>query len=249
MGTQITARGVSGPWYTKVAPPVTRGLEGWFTLDTDVQRFGFNRAPGKPDATIVGAPSAFAGYGTFKGNVNYLQTQIADSDELTLIVVARSNAPLVAGTDAVMLVGAHSGPILTPGYTGVASGGNVFLDHPTLFKGTATRNDGTGSATTTGSVSGTGTPTNVWALRSLRAKSGALTVLTDHTAGVVVTGSNTNQRVLTTNKYRIGSATAGFPSESNISFVAIHSAQLTDSELALQIAVVRKRMARFGIVV
>jgi hypothetical protein len=232
-----------------VAPPVTRGLEGWFTLDTDVQRFGFNRAPGKLDAIIVGAPSAFAGYGRFKGNLNYLQTQIADSDELTIIVVGRAAAPLVAGVDAAMLVGAHSGPITTPGYSGTASAGNIFLDHPTLFKATATRNDGTGAATTTGGVSGTGTGTATWALRTLRAKSGAPTVLIDHTAGVTVTGTNTNQRVLTSNKYRIGSATGGFPSESDVSFVAIHSAQLTDAELALQLAVIRKRMVRLGIIV
>lgn len=249
MGVQLVARNTTAPWYTKVAPPVTRGLEGWFTLDTDVQRFVFNRAPGKADAVIVGAPSAFAGYGRFKGNLNYLQTQIADSDEVTIIVVARATAPLVAGVDATMLVGAHSGPIATPGYTGSASGANIFLDHPTLFKGTATRNDGSGSTTATASVSGTGTSTTTWALRSIRAKSGAPNVLVDHTAGVTVAGTNTNQRVLTTNKYRIGSATAGFPSESDVSFVAIHSAQLTDSELALQIAVVRKRMARLGITV
>ncbi|MBC3496761.1 hypothetical protein HU764_008710 [Pseudomonas sp. SWRI100] len=247
MGVQLIARNTTAPWNTKVAPPITRGLEGWFTLDTDARRFGFNRAPGKPDATIVGAPSAFAGYGRFKGNVNYLQTQIADSDEMTLIVVGKATNPLVAGVDSVFLAGAHLGPVSTPGFTGNASGVNLYLDHPTLFKGSGSRDSGAGTANAS-AVSGTATATNAWAIRSIRAKSAAATLLMDHTAGVKVTGTDLNARVLTSNKYRIGSATAGFTGDSDISFVAIHSAYLTDSELEAQIVPIRKRLARLGIV-
>lgn len=246
MGVQLVALNTTAPWYTKVAPPVTRGLEGWFTLDTDMQRFSLNRAPGKPDATIVGAPSAFAAFGRFKGNINYLQTQIPDTDEVTVIVVGKSTSPLIVGGDSAFLVGAHSGPVITPGFTGNGSGASVFLDHPTLSKSIATRSNGSGG-TTTGGVSLTGTPTNTWALRSIRAKSGVATVFVDHTANITVAGVDLNPRVLTSNNYRIGSATAGFPGESDISFVAIHSATLTDIELAAQVAVIRKRMARLGI--
>ncbi|WP_448118307.1 hypothetical protein [Pseudomonas serbica] len=248
MGVQLIARNTTAPWYTKVVPPITRGLEGWFTPDTDARRFAFNRVPGKPDAVIVGTPSAFSGYGRFKGNTHYLQTQIADSDEVTHIVVARSTLPLVAGVNGVMLVGAHLGPVMSPGYSGSASGGNLYLDHPTLAKASATRDDGSG-VPTTANVSVTATPTNSWALRTLRAKSGVPTILVDHTADIPITGTNTNQRVLSSNKYRIGSAFASFADESDISFVAIHSVYLTDSELAVQIALVRKRMERLGIVV
>lgn len=247
MGVQLIAHNTVAPWYTKVAPPVTRGLEGWFTLDTDVRRFGFNRVPGKADATIVGAPAAFVSHGRFKGNINYLQTQIEDTDEVTLIVVGRSVLSPV-GNDAVFLAGAHSGPILTPGFTGSASAANIYLDHATAAKGSASRNDGAG-ASTPANVTITGVPGPTWALRSVRAKTGAATVMVDHTANVTVTGSNVNQRVLTTNKYRIGSAAAGFPGECDVSFMAVHSATLTDSELAAQIAVIRKRMARLGITV
>jgi hypothetical protein len=246
MGTNVKSANSGSIWYVKVEPPVTRGLEGWFTLDTDASRFWFNRAPDKPDALIVGAPTAFAGWGRFKGTTNYLQTQVADTDEVTLIVVGKSAQPLVSGVDGTFLVGCHLGPVSTPGFTGNASGANIYLDHPTLMKGSASRDNGSG-ASTPANLSGTGTPTNSWALRTLRAKTGAATIMTDHTAGLTLTGADVSKRVLTSNRYRIGSATAGFAGESDISFVAIHSAYLTDVEVAAQIAVVRKRMARLGI--
>ncbi|MFJ4385469.1 hypothetical protein ACIP02_14110 [Pseudomonas sp. NPDC089408] len=246
MGVQLIAQNSTAPWNTKVVPPITRGLEGWFTLDTDARRFGFNRAPGKPDAIIVGAPTAFASHGRFKGNVNYLQTQVADSDEMTLIIVGKAANPLVAGVDSVFLAGAHIGPVSSPGFTGNASGVNLFLDHPSLFKGSSSRDSGSGTSSTT-TLSANGTPTNGWAIRSIRAKSGLATVLVDHTAGVKVTGAVTTPRVLTGNRYRIGSATTGFTGESDITLAAFHSVFLTDSEVEAQLVPIVKRMVRLGI--
>lgn len=247
MGVQLIAN-VPAPWNTKVLPPVTRNLEGWFTFDTDSSRFAFNRAPDKLDATIVGSPTAFPTHARFRGTVNYLQTQISDTDEVTLIAVAKTANTFVAGVDGGFIIGCHLGPVVTPGFTGNASGANLYFDHPTQMKGSASRDNLAGGSNTSG-VTGTGTPNNTWSLRTLRAKSGVVTTLIDHTANVTVNGVDANQRVLTGNKYRIGSATAGFNSDIDVSFVGIHSARLTDNELALQVATVRERMRRLGITV
>ncbi len=246
MGTNVKSANLGSIWYVKVEPPVTRNLEGWFTLDTDPSRFWFNRAPDKPDAVVMGTPTGYAGHGRFKGNTNYIQTQIPDSDEFTIIAVSRAVVAPTGSGDGVFIVGAHAGTIKTEGYTGEASGGNLYLDHPTASKASASRDDGTGLVTTANIVA-YGTAPGSWALKSVRAKSGAPTVMIDHTAGIITTGVNANKRVLTNNMYRIGSATRGFPGEADISFVAIHSGYLTDAEIAAQIVPIRKRMARLGI--
>ncbi|MNJ41133.1 hypothetical protein D3C77_360460 [compost metagenome] len=246
MGTNVKSANLGSIWYVKVEPPVTRNLEGWFTLDSDPSRFWFNRAPDKPDAVVVGSPTAFAGYGRFKGNTNYLQTHIPDSDEVTIIAVSRAAVVPTGSADGVFIVGAHAGSIKTPGYTGEASGANLYLDHQTASKASASRDDGLG-AVTPANIVAYGTPPGNWALKSIRAKSGSPTIMVDHTAGLVTIGVISNNRVLTNNLYRIGSATRGFPGEADISFVAIHSGYLTDAEIAAQIVPIRKRMARLGI--
>lgn len=242
------------PWNSKVVPPVTRGLEGWFTFDTDVARFNKNRVIGKADAAIIGTPEAFAGYGRFRGLANYLQTDIAETDEQTLIVVGRAVAPIPSGASAggdantPFYIGNYQGQSVTPGVPGGAFGTSIYHVAPTGLTGIASRNNGSNVATSA-AVSLTGEVPTDWSIRVLRTKSGAPSELRNVTKGIIQLGANSNARVLTGTKFRIGSGTTGFAAQVDISFAGIHSAYLTDAELEKQVVAIRNRMTRLGIAV
>jgi hypothetical protein len=249
MGILLISNNTQAPWNSKVVPPVTRGLEGWFTFDTDVSRFALNRAIGKADAAVIGSPTAYATHGRFQGRFNFLQTPIAESDEQTLIVVGKSvNAPTGSG-DASMLVGNFTGTSATPGLTGGASGTNIYLRTSTKVTGGAGRDNSAGgiindAAETTGML-----PT-AWAIRAVRTKTGVPTKVYDLTAHVSAESSNSLTRGLSNTMFRVGSGTStDFAGASDISAVAIYSKYLTDDEINLIAATMRKRMARLGIAV
>ena len=249
MGTKLISNDTLAPWNSKVVPPITRGLEGWFTFETDANRFKRNRALGKGDAVIVGTPAAFSGYGRFKGLSNYIQTDIAETDEQTLIVVGRAVVAIPGGGGdefTPLYVGNYRGQSVSPGVTGASYGTNLYHNLPTTMIGAASRNNGAGGATS-GPLTLTNEAPTDWGIRVLRTKSGVPSVVQNVTRGSMSIGTAIENRVLTDTKFRIGSGSQGFAGEVDISFVAIHSVYLTDAELSAQIAVIRKRMARLGI--
>ena len=95
MGIKLVSPGALAPWYTKVIPPVSRGLEGWFCFDTAIERVGFNRALGKSNAKVIGAPVVFSTHARFKGGSNYLETAIAETPISQLLSLARRPVHLV----------------------------------------------------------------------------------------------------------------------------------------------------------
>ncbi|EKT4565708.1 hypothetical protein ACBQ21_03270 [Pseudomonas putida] len=248
MGLKLISNDTVAPWNSKVVPPVTRGLEAWFTFDTDAARAYFNRAIGKADAQVVGSPVAFPTHMRFKGGANFLQTQIQDSDEVTILVVGKSAVAPASAADSVLFAGAYKGVSVTPGIAGDASGGNLFVSNATAVSATAARTDGAGNAVST-TVAVVGTPVTSWALRGMRAKTGEATKVFDLTANVSNLGSSVLKRALTGNRLRIGGATEGFLGESDISAVAIYSVALTDDEVALVAGTMRRRMSRLGLTV
>ncbi|MFJ2445150.1 hypothetical protein [Pseudomonas sp. NPDC087626] len=245
MGAAIITDGAITPTL-KVIANVDRGLEGWFEFDTSVSNFNLNRAPNKPNAVIIGSPSAYSSHGRFKGLTNFIQTPIGDSDEVTIIVVARTVLTPTGNADGSILVGGYTGTSVTSGITGSAAGANIYLANPTSATGSASRNDGAGVATAAG-VSGNGIIPTSWAIRSVRAKTGSPTILTDHTAGLSFTGTSILQRALNGNKYRIGSGTSSFIGECDISMAAIFSAYHSDAELQANLDMIRLRLTRIGI--
>jgi len=84
-----------------LVPPINTGLEGLFLFDgtrdgalTQQQAIANavkNRVEGKPDAVAVGAPVANARSMTFLNFTNFLQTLIAETDNMTAIVVNRGD--------------------------------------------------------------------------------------------------------------------------------------------------------------
>lgn len=242
----ILSRGTAPAPHEFVVPPVSRNLRGWFTFDTDAGSFGRNRARGQPNAQIVGSPIAYATHGRFKGLQNYLQTQIADSDEITIMVVARAVVAPTGVADGALLAGGYIGISQTPGITGAAAGGNLFFNNASTLSGSASRNGGSGT-TTAGSVAVLGTPPGSWALRAMRTKTGDVTKVFDLTAGVNNVGTSVLQRALSNTKMRIGSSTADFTGESDISVVGIWATYLSDVEIEQNAVLMRNRMQRLGI--
>ena len=231
-----------------VVPPIARNLEAWFTFDTDSGSFGRNRVRNKNNAQVVGSPVAYPTHGRFKGGLNYLITDIADSDEVTIMVVGRAVASPTGAPDGVLFAGGYVGTSQTPGITGGAGGGNLYASNATNITASAARNNGSGTATA-GSVSVVGTPVTNWALRAMRAKTGDVTKVFDLTAGVSAVGTSVLQRALSNTKIRIGGATTDFTGESDISVVGIWKTYLTDDEIAQNAALMRYRMQRLGIAV
>lgn len=245
MGAAIITDGAITPTL-KVIANVDRGLEGWFEFDTSVSNFNLNKAPNKPNAVIIGSPVAYSSHGRFKGLTNFIQTMIGDIDEVTLIAVGRSVVLPTNNNDGAILVGGFTGTSVTPGIAGSSVGANIYLAHPASATGSAARNDGAGVATSAGASGAATLPTN-WAIRSMRARTGAPTVLTDHTLGMTFTGASSLQRALNANKYRIGSGTSAFSGECDISMVAIFSAFHSEAEIQANVDLIRLRLTRLGI--
>lgn len=241
-----------GPWNTKVNVAVADGLKAWFTFDTDAKRFFYNRAKDEPDAVIVGAPVAYPTHGRFKGLTNYLKTSIRETDGITLIVVGKSAAPIPAEAsitgDATtpFYVGNYRGASITEGVTGSAYGSSLYHVQPaTLTAGCARVN---GEVATSAPTSlGVGEDPADWGIRVLRASSGFPTKVQNLTRNTMVQSSDLRSRVLADSLFRIGSGTAAFGGEVDISAVAIYSRVLSDAELNEVAAAMRKRMLRLGI--
>lgn len=244
-----------GPWQTKINAPVDvdQGLEGWFTFDTDAKRFFFNRAKGKPDALIVGTPVAYPTHGRFKGLANYLKTSIREADGMTLIVVGKAakeipeDSSTTGDANTPFYVGNYRGASLTPGVTGTAYGSSLYHVKPNSLTGGATRSNNTGGATSSVRSLGAGEISSEWGIRVMRAASNMALKVQNLTRGTESQSTDVNPRVLSDSLFQIGSGTAVFGGEVDISAVAIYSRVLSDFELNEVAAAMRKRMLRLGI--
>lgn len=252
MGVMLVASGAAAPWNSKVALPVMRGLEGYFTFDTDPSRFGFNRAPGKKNAQITGAPLAFASHGRFNGQVNYLTTDIAETANQTIIVVGKAAAAVPVSAPAAsqpVYASNNYGTGVNAPYVGITATG-VALYHPdnARTQGSGARDNGAGAGSSA-AVSLSATPADSWAIRAVRVTDTGFNVVKDLTTGASAVGTNSNARVLNNKTFRIGTGALGNSALVDISAVAFFSVALTDAEIELIAGVMRKRMARLGITV
>ena len=248
MGLKLTSPGSLAPWYTKTIVPVTRSLEGWFCFDTALERIGFNRAPGKANAKIVGAPVVSANSVRFKGGSNFLETVISETEKFTYIVVGKTIGPL-GGTGT-----ATSAPYIG-NYGGVpigaypSSGSLLYHLTDTSLTALAWRVNTEGTGSTSGTATITDTPA-AWGLRVMVSNGELGTKVTNHTIGTTGNQPLATPRLLSSSPLRIGAVYGtNMLGETDISFVAAYSDALTDAEIALLLPVIRKRMLRLGIVV
>jgi hypothetical protein len=256
MGVLIVAQDTLAAPTSKIISPVQRGLEGYFTFDTDASRFAVNRAPGKPNAAVVGTPVAFATHGRFKGNANFLQTQIAEVANMTLIVVGKAVSAVPDGSsgsgdaNTPMYAGNFRSTVVTPGYTGVAGG--VAMGHvsSTTMTGFGGRDNGSG-ALSSGIITLAAEAPTTWAIRAIRARQNGATTIQNVTTGTRSDSASTTLRTLNDLKMRIGSGggSSGFAGEVDVSMAIFASVTWTDAELALVVEQIRARMTRLGITV
>lgn len=248
MGLKLTSPGALAPWYTKTIPPVTRALEGWFCFDTALERIGYNRAPQKGNARMIGQPTVFATHARFKGGVSYLETLIPETAAMTILVVGKLPGALggTGTTTAAPYVASLSGATANPSLPG---GVALYHTTDTTLTANANRMNSAGDGYTTGQANMADNPTN-WGLRMLRTSSAGGTRVSNLTTGAFANQSLATNRLVTTVPLRIGGTYAStFLGETDISHVAIYSDALTDDEVALVAAAMRKRMARLGIAV
>lgn len=255
MGLQIIARDVSAPWYAKTIPPVSRGLQGWFEFNTDAARFGINKAIDKDNALIVGSPIAYATHGRFKGLSNYIQTQIPETEQLTIVVVGKAANAVPAGASGTgdagtpFYAGNHRGISASPAYPSATPyGAALYHILPDALGGGSSKDNGSGAASNyTISLSGE-TPTN-WAIRTLRVGATGTDSVVNSTRNAQADRLQATARILSANRMRVGSGTTGFAAEVDIAMVAFYDVALTDSELALVAGRMRLKMAALGITV
>lgn len=246
MGLGLIAPGTQAPWYTKIIPPVERGLEGWFCFDTAANRLGFNRALGKGDAKLVGNPTVFPAYTRFKGGSNFLETQIAETEKFTWFIVGKVPGPLggTGTTTAAPYIGNYAGVATNP-----LGGGGAELYHQTdtTLGGQAWRVNAAGDGTTSSQATMADVPTS-WAVRALRSDGANGTKVFNLTTGVSSNQSLATARSLSSSPLRIGGAYGTtFLGETDIAMAVAYSVALTDAEMATIKAALTKRMAALGI--
>lgn len=244
MGARLIAKGVDAePDAIAYGAPVRRGLKGFFFLNTDLDKCKYNYAPGNKDVdSIVGSPSVQATYMSGKSGVNFVQTDIAETAEMTFFAVARAlNIPAtlpMAGADAVIVSGNYG----TTPPTGVVQ----WFNTPTSFSGGAAY--GLDPASTINAGATVATDPTRWCLYSTTIK-GAQIVTTNHTTGVSAT-RNLNPatdgvRQLSTRKMRIGSSYQTTQQGTwDMMMQAIYDVALTDQEKADAVADIKAYVLR-----
>lgn len=242
MGIQLLAKGVDAEaWAVEYNAPVRRGLEGLFFLNGSLEKLARNYAPGKPAATIMGAPVANANYGTFKGMVNYLQTQIAETESMTLFVIGK--AVVVAGDvdQAPMLLGSYN--------VGALSGVSIYLPTDQSIRGTAGYGNDDAS-NINASVGFAGVTVSNWQLYSVVISPTGVSTIA-HTANLSATGPNPGMpRRLAGRLLRIGSGySTALKGVCDLAVAQIHNIAMTPEERNATVADLRAYAARRGIVV
>lgn len=224
-----------------LVPPVSRALAGIFILGGSLELSRRNLAPGAAGpGTIVGAPTVEAGYITTASQSHYIDSGIAETNAMTLIVVAR--APLLGSSNRPGLIGNY---LNSP-----ASGAAVYIDGTTgtgFPIGAPKLNVMMGTLV---SQSLTDPDSSAWGYYEGSVFNGAGTILRERTAGVASAAATTaTTRVRNTaSNIRIGSmAHPSFTGNADISLAIIHADTLTTAEAAANYAwaqaVTTKRLA------
>lgn len=184
-----------------------------------------NMILGKPRAAVVGTPAHGAGYAVFTGFANYLQTQVAETSDLTIISVWQA-VGVVTGTPL------SERPMVASNYldsTLAGAGTSMFANLNTRWQALATANNGGAAAYT--SAFGVVDP-NTWGLRAQRVSAADGVTADDLTAGLRQTVALAYPRAIGARAMRIGSAYSNaYAGVVNQCVTALISRRITDNEL------------------
>lgn len=246
MGVRLVAKGVDAESVaTEYAAPVRRGLEAVHFLNTSLTKAGRNFAPGKGQSKVVGAPVPQAAYLSCKGTVNLIETAMAESESMTMFVIARTAADGSVAADRPMFLGNYQGQA---GDGGAAYGVSIYLS--ALNRITATAGYGSDAGTNTNVLAGVTKPAvaNLWGLYMIQVTPTAV-VMRDLTSGLTQTTSASLPRRLATGKIRIGSGQTNLLGACDVAVFQGHSVALTETEIQTTVADLRAYAARRGIIV
>jgi hypothetical protein len=247
MGVRVIAKGVDAEQYaTEYAAPIRRGLEAIFFLNTSLEKSARNYVAGKPQGSIVGSPVANPNYLATKGRVNYVQTQLAETADMTIFVLARTSADGSVIAERPMLFGNYQ-TLNADG--GAAFGVCMYLTSPTRFNAGA----GFGADAAANELRLAGLTkadiANKWNLYGMVVSSAGLT-LRDFTTNQTSTAPGVAlPRRLASGKIRIGSGVTAFDGSADMAVFQAHSVALTETEIQTTVADLRAYAARRGIVV
>ncbi|WP_054881675.1 hypothetical protein [Pseudomonas sp. NBRC 111128] len=245
MGVRIVAKDVDAEAYaTEYSAPVRRGLEGIHFLNTTPQKAARNYAPGKKSGTVVGSPVAKADRLSTVGLVSYIQSEVAETDSMTIFCIARSGD-------------ANANAATRPGFfgtfRGLAADGGV-ADGLIMFFSTAGSiavNAGFGNTEadkTSPRAALSDANASSWALYQVTVSSAGITfrdVTNNRSQTTAVTNGLPRRRSLS--KFRLGSTFNDFAGTCDLAVWQAHSVILSDEEISATIADLRSYAARKGI--
>ncbi len=245
MGVSIKAKDVDAESYAvEYSAPVRRGLQGIHFLNQSAEKAAHNYAPGKTSGTVAGTPVAAAGYLTCTNMANYIQTDVAEADLMTIFVAARAATDGTDSATRAMFTGTFRG-VASDG--GIAQGVGVYVsavNRVGSFAGFGA--DAAGDTLVNALI--TVTPT-VWGLYMLQVSAGSV-VVRDFTRNLTTTSNSAAPRRKSTNKLRIGSGyTYGGAGQCDVGVWQAHDVVLTETEIQATVADLRAYMLRKGITV
>lgn len=250
MGTRIKSKGtnVEDTGATKYSATVRRGLKGIHFLNRDREKIQHNFGPANQadQGSVVGSPTITPAYATLKGRTNYVQSGIAEADEMTVFCIARSADTGMASATRPSFLGTQQG-VATDG--GTSDGINMYM---------TSAGSGTFSFTAAYGNSDADRTNVVCSIAWTNRANFALFVATINSAGITfrdVTNNRTSTvtppaglpRRRSTNNLRLGSSFNAFDGVGDVALVAVHDVVLTPDEIAAQILQYRKYALSKGI--
>lgn len=229
--------------------PVARGLVGWWYLGGTVAETQNDRA-GIANATLSGSPTIASGYVSFGGYATgqWLETQVAETDTCTLLVVARSSDTFADGAHRPMLLSNFG---TDSGSGGALIGASIYIDGGTAPAGTlrlAGGQDNAGSYTAYTSTTFSTTNVAQWnfyAGKMLAAGGAGTRKLINSTTDQSNNGSPSYpRRSNTVRKFRVGAShSSAFGGTCDIHMAALYNVDLTDDEIETIYQAVKTRAA------
>lgn len=242
-------------------PPVTRGVQYWgfigggagVTDAAKLARVRKNWISGKADGGIVGAPVPAVDYTSkFKTATNYIDTGVAETDAMTLLLGFRVPGATASnpttdlatnGTRPMMMGNMGTGGVglYISGTTGLPSG---------VLSGAANYDNSGTPAVQIGTL--TIPDVTAWRMASLTVTPGTGFRLRGLTSGISAYKADTRTRSknTATSTIRIGSTGRNdFLGEHDICFAAVYTVALTDAEIDSIYAAVKSFLAPRGIAI
>jgi hypothetical protein len=237
--THIIMPGLDASDSLDFEPPIS-GFE-YFNIFDGAATLRRNLINGKPDLVAEGLPTFNAsGWAEFTGQTNYLQSGIAETNDLTLVTLSRGVGIVDTGTRAMFISNFSA--------AGVGSAGSsIYAPDEVRIGGSLQGNNGGSSVI----VSATGTQDpNAWGFRVWIVNASGAARYIDLTHGIDESATLTYPRALGSSPYRIGSSySASYPGRSDHIIAGILPRAISVAEAQALYVVAQEVASRMGVMV